>query len=75
MTFLFFGDHRLTKRKFAKTFTATAALACIFENHAGAQAGLSMAMDGRPNAVLMPGLDYSPNGPKWITSANFWQIF
>ena len=46
MTFLVFGDHRLTEEKIAKTFTATVVLARIFENHAGAQADLCMAMDG-----------------------------
>ena len=31
-----------------------------------------MAIDGRPNTVLMPGLDCSPNGSVWTNYANFW---
>ena len=32
-----------------------------FGKHAKAQTDLSMAIDGRPNTMLMPGLDCSPN--------------
>ena len=74
MTF-FSGDHRLTEGKLTKTITATAALACSFGDHAEAQADLSMAIDGRPNAVLMPGLDCSPNGSVWTNFANFRLFF
>ena len=34
-----------------------------------------MAIDGRPNTVLMPGLDCSPNGPVWSNFANFRLFF
>ena len=70
MTFFFWrsSSHR---RKITKTITATAALACFFENNAEAQADLSMAIDGRTNTVLMPGLHCSPNDPVWTNFANF----
>ena len=78
----FFRDHRFTKRRISKTITATAALACLFENHAKAQADLTIAIDGRPNTVLMPcldcffnGLDCFFNGPVWTNFANFRQNF
>ena len=47
----------------------------IFGNNAEAQAYLSMAIDERPNTVLMPGLNCFPNGPVWTKFANFLQIF
>ena len=51
----------ITQGKITKTIMATvAALACFFGNHAEAQADLSVAIDGRLNTVLMPGLGYSP---------------
>ena len=74
MTF-FSGDHCLTEGKITKTIEATAALACFFGNHAEAQAIMSMAIDGKPNTVLMSGLDCSPNGPIWTNFANFWLFF
>ena len=74
MTFLF-GDYRLTKGKVTKTITATASLACFFGNHGEAQADLTMAIDGRPNTVLIPGLDCSPYGPVSINFANFRLFF
>ena len=55
--------------------TATAALACLFGNHAEAQADLSMAINGRPNIVLMPGLDSFTNGPVWTNFENFRLFF
>ena len=74
MTF-FFEDHRFTEGKITKTITATAVLARLFGKHAKAQADLSIAIDGRPNTMLMPGLDCSPNGPVWTNFANFRQNF
>ena len=74
MTF-FFSETTVSPKEIINTITATAGLACIFGNHAEAQADLSMAIDGRPNTVLMLGLDCSPNGPVWTNFANFWLIF
>ena len=45
------------------------------ESHAEEQADLSIAIDGKPNTVLMPGLDCSPNGPVWTDFANFRLFF
>ena len=59
MTF-FFGDHHLTGGKIAKTIRATAAWASLFGNHAEAQTDLSMAIDGRPNTMLISELDCFP---------------
>ena len=70
---LFFGDHCLTEEKITKTITATAALAGLFGNHAEAQADLSMAINGRPYTMLIPGVEYSPNGHVWNNFANFRQ--
>ena len=72
-TTLFFGDHRFTEGKITKTITATAALKSLFGNHAKSQADLFMAINGRPNAMLMPDLDCSPKDPVWTNFANFWQ--
>ena len=68
----FFRDHRLTERK---SITARAALACFFLNSAEAQIDLSMATDRRPNTVVIPSEDCSPNGPVWTEFANFWLFF
>ena len=34
-----------------------------------------MAIDGKPNVVLMPDLDCFPNGPAWTNFANFRLFF
>ena len=70
----FFGDHRLTEEKITKTITVTAGLACFFGNHGEAQTDLSMTIDGRPNTVLMLGLDCLSMA-QWINFANFWLFF
>ena len=72
MTFFFWEITVLPKEKLPNR-SRHQALACLFGNHAEAQADLSMAIDGRPNAVLMPGLDCFPNGPVWTSFANFQQ--
>ena len=71
----YFVDHCLTEGKISKTITAAAALACFVGNHAEAQDDLPMAIDGRPNTVLLPGLDCSSNGPVWTNFANGWLFF
>ena len=54
----------------AKKFMA-AVLICFLGNHAGAQADLTMAINGKPNTVLMLCRECSPNGRVWTTFANF----
>ena len=47
----------------------------FFRNHAEAQPDLSVAIDGKLNTVLMPGLNCSPNSPIWTNFAKFWLFF
>ena len=58
-----------------KTITEAAELACFFGSHAQVHADLSLAIDEKPNTVLMLGLDCSPNGSVWTNIANFWLFF
>ena len=44
-------------------------------NHAEAQADLSMAIDGKPNTVLIPSLDCILIGSVWTNFTNFWRFF
>ena len=74
MTFLC-EDYRLTEGKITKTIMTAVALASFFGNHAEAPADLSMAINGRPNTVLIPGLDCFPNSTVWTNFTNFQKIF
>ena len=75
MTFFSFGDYLLAEENITKTITQQQRWPIFFGSRAQAQADLSMAIDGKPNAVLMPGLDCSPNGPVWTNFANFRLFF
>ena len=76
MTFFFWGG--ITVSRIGKHYQNVYCNSCVgpyLGNHAEALADLSVAINERPNAVLMPGLDCSPNAPKWTNFANSCQIF
>ena len=74
MTFLFFWRSPSHRKKKYQNVHGNSSAGPYFGHHAGAQADLSMAIDGRPNAVLIPSLDCSHNGSEWTNFANFCKV-